>query len=194
MKSNYVVWAEDIVPGACSLSAMSGYEDDWKLLSGISVAGEFPSTSKFRMNPDDPTGILLTDSLHNLDMLIIASGRLCEVMKNLNLSGIEYLPVTVYNHKNKPTAESYSVINLLDSVDCLVLDACEPRWGRIDKTDISRLKRLVIDESRIDPTRMLFRPKHFKSAILIHRKVVQKIETAACTGIRWIELEDYPEI
>lgn len=194
MKSNYVIWVGDIVQGACSLSAMSGYEDDWKLLSGISVTGEFPSTSKFRMNTDDPTGILLTDSLYNLDMLIVASKRLCELMKDLNLSGIEYLPVNIYNHKNKPTVESYSIINLLDSIDCLVLDACEPRWGRIDKTDISRLKRLVIDESQIDPARLLFRPKHFKSAILVHRRLVQKIEAAAFTGIRWVELEDYPEI
>lgn len=193
MQSNYLVWARDIVEGACSLSAMTGYADDWKLLSGIRVTGEFPSSSQFRMDPDDPNDIMLTDSLYNADMLIVASPRLRGLLEGLNIPAIEYLPVTVHNHKNRPVPESYTIVHPLDAVDCLVLDACEPRWGRIDKTDISRLKHLVIDESRIDATRLLFRPKHYKRAILAHRKLAEKIDAAGCTGIRWIELADYPE-
>jgi hypothetical protein len=193
MQSNFLVWARDIIDGACSLSPMTGFPDDWKLLDGIRVKDEFPSSSRFKMDPDDPTAVMLTDSLYNADTLIVASTRLRELIEGLKVPAVEYLPVAIFNHKDRPIPEPYTIIHPLDPIDCLVLDACEPRWGRIDKTNISRLKHLVIDESRIDPTRLLFRPKSYKRVILTHRKLAEQIDAAGFTGMRWIELSNYPE-
>jgi hypothetical protein len=192
MQSNYVIWARDIVRGACSLSPITGWTDSWKLLKGIPLKEEFPSSAQFKMDPDDPTDSQLTDSLYNANKLIVASERLRSFLAVLDFPGIECLPVSVFNHKSRLIIEPYAIINLLESIDCLVVDACEPRWSRIDKTDIASLEHLVIDESRIDPARLLFRPKHYKRAILAHRTLAQKIDAAGYTGIRWVELTNYP--
>jgi hypothetical protein len=191
MKSNYLVWAQDIVDGACSLSAMKGYEDDWQLLEGISVQDEFPVDARFQMNLDYPKNVKLTDALHNIDMLIVASNRLCALLKDSNLPALEYLTIPIFNHKNRQLTEPYAIVNLLDPVDCLVVDACEPEWGMIVTTSIEYVKQLVIDESRINPDRLLFRPKLFNRVVLAHRKLAAQIDAMGCTGIRWIELADY---
>lgn len=193
MESNFLVWARDIIDGACTLSGMKGFPDDWKLLEGIRLKDEFPSSSKFTMDPDNPTGVTLTDSLYNLDEQIVASTRLRGLIERLEVPAVEYLPVAVFNHKKRPVPEPYTIIHPVDPIDCLVLDACEPRWDRIIKTNINRLKHLVIDESRIDPARLLFRPKSYNSVVLTHRKLAEQIDAAGITGIRWIELSDYPE-
>jgi hypothetical protein len=193
MQSNYVVWTHDIVRGACALSPITGYLDSWKLVKGIAVKDEFPSSAQFGMDPNYPKDNLLTDSLYNANIQIVASERLRGFLEALDFPGIECLPVRVLNHKNRPIVESYAIINLLEPIECLVLDACEPRWSLIDETDISNLEHLVIDESRIDPKRLLFRPKHYKRAILAHRSLAQKIDASGYSGIQWIELKDYPE-
>ena len=102
------------------------------------------------MAPDNPTGVALTDALHNRDMLIIGSELLRAVIEAEAGPHMEYLPVAVYNHKKRQIPEAYTIIHPLNPVDCLEIDACQVRWGRIDKNDIARLKQLVIDESRID--------------------------------------------
>ncbi len=193
MPTNYLMWGRDIVNGACSLSPLTGFDDSWQLLDGIPLSASFPSTAQLHFDPDDPTGIKLTDSLYNANRLIVASARLRELLETAGVPQVEYLQVPIYNHKQRQIDEPYCIVHPLEPVDCLVTDQCEPRWGRIDKTNIDRLKRFVIDESKIEAGRLLFRPKHYKRAILIHRALAQKIDAAGLTGMRWIELSDYPE-
>ena len=193
MEANYLIWERDIIDGACSLDSMKGFDDDWQLLDGIPLAGSFPASAKFQFDPDDPTGIKLTDSLYNADRLVVASERLRALLEEARVPLVEYLPVPVHNHKKRPVGEPYCIVHPLQPVDCLVIDACEPRWSRLDKTNIDRLKRFVIDESRVAPERLLFRAKHYNRAILVHRSLARKIDAAGLTGARWIELSDYPE-
>jgi hypothetical protein len=193
MQSNFVIWAQDIVKGACTLSSMSGFEDRWRLYAGVPLADVFPGGGRLQMDPDNPTGIKLTDSLYNMNDLVVASTRLCTLLQQAEVDKVEYLPVPVFNHKNRAVEQAYCVVNLLEQVDCLVIDACKPRWSKMDNTNIDRMQQFVIDESRIAAGRTLFRPKFFKYAILAHRSLAQKIDAAGITGIRWIELSDYPE-
>jgi hypothetical protein len=193
MQSNYVIWARDIVDGACALSGMTGFEDDWKLIYGESVAQDFPAKARFAMDPDYPRDVMLTDNLYNGDMLIVASQRLRDLIESQHPTAIEYLPVPIYNHKKRAIKEPYAIVHPIEPVDCLVVEACDPEWGRINKKAIDRVKRLVIDEQRIPQGRLLFRPQLFCKVILAHRSLAQKIDASAMTGVRWVELADYPE-
>lgn len=193
MQSNYLIWTRDIVEGACALSGLTGFEDDWKLIYGESVTQNFPAKARFAMEPDSPNDILLTDSLYNGDMLIVASQKLRELIEGQRPAAVEYLPVPIYNHKKRAIPESYAIVHPIEPVDCLVLDACEPEWGRINKKAIDRVKHLVIDEKRIPSERLLFRPQLFCRVILVHRKLAQEIDAANLTGVRWVEVADYPQ-
>lgn len=194
MRANYLVWKNAIIERACSLDTLKGFEDDWQLTAGVPLAAKFPSSAQFRFDPEQKAGLSLTDNLYNADRLIVASARLCALLQKAAVPHVEYLPVPILDHKKRRLSEPYWIVHLLEPVDCLVTEACEPRWSRIDKSEIARLKHLVIDEARIEPGRLLFRPSHYSAGILVHRSLAQQIDDARLTGVRWLELTDYPEV
>jgi hypothetical protein len=193
MKSDYLIWDAPVEMKACSLAAMEGWEDDYKLLTGESCLKEFPKKAKFQMDPEHRSGVQLRDSLRNMDQLLVVSNALRDLLASLKISALEFIPVPIFDHKKKPVPSEYSIVNPMEPVDCLVIDKCDVRWGRVDKNKISRLKKFVIDESKIASNRLLFRAKHY-DAVLVHRKLATQIDAAKLTGVRWVELENYPEI
>lgn len=191
--SDYVIWARQIINGAAALAGMKGYAEDWRLLDGQSLKDSFPTSARFDMNPEYPNDITLTDSLYNIDKQIVASAKLRELLEGLNVPCMEYLPVEVYNHKGRLVDEPYVIAHPTDPIDCLDEAASGARRSRIDPDTIDKVKALVIEESRIDPARLLFRPKAYHSVILAHRSLADKVDAAGITGVRWIELSKWPE-
>jgi hypothetical protein len=156
------------------------------------VADEFPSTVTLEVNREHRKDKRLTDSLVNLDQMIVASSRLVALLQELAVPELEYLPVPVLDHAGQLTTDPYAIVNLLNPIDCLDVEASGARYSRIDTEAIDRVKRLVIDESRIDPTRVLFRPRSYSAVILAHRSLAARIDAAGFNGMRWTELDRWP--
>jgi hypothetical protein len=90
--SNYLIWGRDYAEGTCSLAGMTGYPESWKLLDGHPFVGQLPPTTRLAMTPDRPGDRALTDSLYNLDKLIVASPKLRALLEALALPNVE-IPV-----------------------------------------------------------------------------------------------------
>jgi hypothetical protein len=192
MTSNYVIWRWKNVANACVLQRLEGVKKQYQLRDGISRVADFPEEAAFAMNPDFPHDTLLTDNIININQMIVASARLKDFMEARKLPKVEFLPVTILNHRGKPVSQRFFIIHLLDHVDCLEVEKCSPVWSKIDTDTIQRLKRLVIDEKRIGKSREIFRPKHFPEVVLVYRKLAEAIDAAAFEGITWKELDTYP--
>ncbi|MEJ8849309.1 imm11 family protein [Variovorax rhizosphaerae] len=190
--SNYVIWTKKIVKGACTLADFTGYAQDWRLLDGQSLKDSFPSSARFDMDPEYPDKLALTDSLYNTDRQIVASPKLRGLLEGLDIPHMEYLPVNVFNHKGRPVEPSYVIAHPIDPIDCIDVAASGADFSLIDTDSIDSVQRLVIDESCIDPARLLFRPKAYYKVILAHRSLADKVDAAGITGVRWIELSDWP--
>lgn len=180
-----LIWDSKVVPDACVLDTLVGVEDMWELLDGIPRASTFPTDANYTMHPDFPYNTLLTDNLINRDLLIVVSARLKAFLEARVLEKVEYLPVTIMNHKNRPASRDYFIVHPVYPLDCLQLEHCEPKWSEIDTEAIERLKRLVIDESKLDPKRALFRPKSFYRVTLVRHELADAIDGAGFTGISW---------
>jgi hypothetical protein len=125
--------------------------------------------------------------------MIVASPRLTRVVQQAAPSHLEYLPISIINHKGKIASRDHHIIHPIDPVDCLDLTMCKPKWGVIKSDSIKSVERLVLDETRIPADRWIFRPKAFKRVILVRRELAEKIDAENVTGVRWVETEDYPE-
>ncbi|MGK3961292.1 DUF1629 domain-containing protein [Sorangium sp. So ce1667] len=191
-RSSYVIWGRERVDGACMLYKLSGVEKVFQLLNGVPRAAGFPGDATYSMDPNFPDDMLLTDSLNNPDMLIVVSERLRQLIASKATRGVEYLPVTIIDHKGK-AAGRYTIVHPIEPLDCLDLDRCEPRRSRIVKTMIDDVKRLVLDDSKLDPERALFRPLGFPRVVLVRRDVADAISAGGFSGTRWVELDAYPE-
>ena len=191
--SNYLIWGRDYAEGTCSLAGMTGYPESWKLLDGHPLVGQLPPTTRLAMTPDRPGDHALTDSLYNLDKLIVASPKLRALLEALALPNVEFLEVAVFDHAGAPVAEPYVIVHPTAPVDALDAEASGADFSLIDPDTIDTVERLVLDASRIPADRLLFRPKGYYDVILAHRDLAARLDAAGVTGIRWIELDAWPE-
>lgn len=191
MKPNFVVWDSRAVKDGCVLQELVGVDKVYNLRKGVPMGDTFPDKAGFTMDPDFPNNTLLTDHLLNTSMMIVASPRLKGFLEGRAIPAVEYLKVTILNHKGKAASRDYCIVHPIDPVDCLDVEKCEPTWALVDKTTINRVKKLVIDESKVAKNRMIFRPKSFYRAILVRRDLAEAIDKEDFTGIGWIEMEKF---
>jgi len=192
MKSEFLVWEYQDVPHACSLYELKGVERQYELVKGIPRASDFPRDAKYPMNPDFHHDTLLLDNLLNTDNLIVVSNRLKDFLAARPLIKVEYLPVTVLNHKKKPVGTDYFIVHPIELPECLDIDKSEAKWGIISKDLIDEVKQLVIDGSKVEPNREFFKPKPYYYVFVVRRILAEAIDAAGFTGIRWVEPENHP--
>ena len=154
-------------------------------------AATWPKNVTLTMDPEYPDDTLLVDNLINTDMLIVASGQLKEFLQTQALPMVEYLPVTILDHKGRAASSDYFIIHPIHPVDCLKLDEFDITWDVLNENCIDTIARLMIDESRIDPDRLMFRVKFLEGVILFRRDLAGAIDAMGFTGIEWVELDDY---
>jgi len=155
---------------------------------GQSVQESFPPDAEYPMDPEFPDNTVLADTLMNSQYLIVGSERLKDFLAKKQLSPVEYLKVRIRDHRGK-SAASYWIINPLDNVDCLDHMASGALVSRVDKTQVIKVKRTILREDALDPSRQLFRITGYPQGILIRRDLADDIYAAGFSGIKFRELE-----
>ena len=190
---DYVVW-DDLADGKrchlpCLLNspAVAAY-----LCEGISLKDKWSDDAAYEMDELYKTRMRLTDSLINRDRALVISEKLRDfLVENGAGQGNEFLPVSIINHKGrKEKAKHYVVVNTapMDAFD-QVKSVFER--NTIDTKQIDEVKKLVVDESKIDPTAKLFRFKYFKWPTLVKQELADKITEAGFTGVSFLTLDEY---
>lgn len=191
---NYLIWAHSRDPKLCVLNPLEGVEDAYQLNYGISREHTFPEVALLRMNPEFKKAIKLSDALDNDNFLVVASKRLKEFFERENVPDVEYLRVTILNHKNQVASDEYFIVHQVGTQNCIDLEQSVIKWNLINSDQISSVKKLVIDESKINPNTKLFRAKHLPSTIFIRKDLAQKIEEVEFTGILFREIESFRKV
>lgn len=191
--SKFVIWNCSEVRYACRLQSFYGFESMELFEEGISLSNIFPLDSYFEMNDDFPFNLLLTDTLYNLHDLIIASSKEKAFLETKNIANIEYLPVTIMNHKGKPVDTTYFIIHPIHPIDCLDLAACDVVWSEIDSNVIENVTQLAIDENKINSTLNVVRIKHLGRVIAIRRTLAQALDSEGFTGNKWLEFNEFSD-
>ena len=188
---NYIIWKAKNEGNSCLLSIIQNVEDDWELAEGISRITNFPEDAFFHMDPEYKKNVRLTDNLINIDNVIVAHKRLKEFLETKKLKNIEYLPVSIINHKDRIASKEFFIVHPIIPQDCLDIDRSGCRWSNIAPTDIVDVDKLVINEPRIDPDIHLFRLKYFYPPVFVRRDLAEEITQAGFTGLLWLELDEY---
>lgn len=194
MSSGHLMWRYRIADGAVVLKDFVGVADKYPLHDGEPMAAAFPADAAFHMHPDFPDNLLLQDSLSNSDMCLVVSQRLKNAVQALAPPQVEYLPVAIIDHKGRKLREPYFILHPLDPIDCIDRDASGAEFDPIlDPDAIESVQRMVLDEGSIPPERTLFRLKHYWGAVVLSRGLAAALEAGGFTGVRWLELDQYPE-
>lgn len=191
MSRNFVVWDYQRIDGRVRVDELKNVKDDHELVFGRSRAADFPRDAQFLMDPDFPTNTVLTDSLYNTDSLIVASQRLVDFLASRRIPSVEYLPVTIIDHKKKPVKARYFIVNPVGLVDCVDAAASGGTPDLILPTTLMSIERLVLDESRIPADRQIFRTVQVNSPVIVRKALADAIDAAKFVGICWVDPLNY---
>ena len=187
----YLIWDGDPQSSFCILGYLKGYPNDYKLMKGDSVASEWPSNVSLGMDPNFKKKNKLSDNLLNPENILIASKALCDFFRKKQVPNVEYLPVTILDQKKKVANRDYSIVNLVTTQDCINTKKSEVTWNNIDPHYISSMKRLILNESKINDSAVLFRAEHLKNLIFIRADLANAVTSAGFTNIKFWRLSDY---
>jgi hypothetical protein len=188
-----LLWLSHTEPGHCVLAA-TRIKNVGKLHLGESVPPDFGQPIQYRMSDLFPDDIALSDN-YVVAGQIVVSRRLRDALET-SLPGhhIQYLPVSIVNHKKRLASDEYFIVHSLDVFDCIDVAKSGVQWNPLDKNEITLCKRLVIKADAIPATMMLFRPKHWGSRMLASESLAKKLTAAGLVGMRFLDPAQYTGI
>ena len=178
----FVIWSKTYQEGFCVVKPPSGIKKAYQLDTGVSRAEGWPSDVACQMSPDYPKDIELSDNLFGARLAVV-SGRIQAALVGENVNHVEFLPLTILNHKGRVAATDYSIMNPLDICDCIDMEQSEVTRNPVDGESIMSCKRLVFRDDSIPPKWKVFRPKFATARILIRADIVKTLEAIGCSGI-----------
>ncbi len=190
MKQNYVVWEDKDVPNSFVLDKLSHVDNTWELTEGIPRAKGWPFGVTQSVDPDFPNDILLIDAFRSPERRIIISQAFKNFFVSKEVKQVEYLPVAIIDHKGKPAGD-YFILHPVFPVECLDIESSEAEWDILDDTTLHAIKRIVIDESKVDPKLQIFKIKFLYDLIIVRRDLAESITANKFSGVEWTELSDF---
>jgi hypothetical protein len=185
--NDYVIWAAGYYEGFCVVGKPKGFSQQFLLLEGVPLQCQWPEDVVCKMSPRYPKDIKLSDNLYGCGLTIV-SGRLKERITPTEGGGqIEFLPVTVLNHKERVASKDYYLVNPLGSVDCIDIEKSGVVWNAIDTSSISAFQQLALKEDAIPPAVAIFRPTHRTQTILARRSLAEQLSADGFTGLFFTE-------
>jgi hypothetical protein len=190
MTANYQIWQADPNGGFCCLTHLQNVPRTFDIANGVSREQGFPADAQFQMNPAYPKDVMLPDNFSNLEGFAVVSNRLKTFLEGKEIPAVEYLQVAIVNHKGRLASPDCFILNPLTVQDCIDVSASQVKWNAIDRSILS-LNALVLDDTKIDPRFLLFRPAGLLEVILVHRDLASELVAQQFTGLRFVECEDF---
>jgi hypothetical protein len=177
--------------GAATFSAVRGVEDDFRLEQGIPLTKGWPADAHLRMDDDFPKDVLLEDVLFTGSSPLVASARLRDLLVAQKVPCVEYLPVTLLNHKGRKEKAPYFIVNCLALQNCIDLERTKVRCNEINPDIYSRVRSLTLDPRRVAPELLLFRLQGYPFIDVYRDALAAKVAAAELTGVEFVKTEEW---
>jgi hypothetical protein len=183
-----VIWRFTKVPHAANLYELKGLEKSFRLSKGVPLQDGFPSSVAFHMNPDFPDDLVLPDSTDNVKDALLVSERLHRFLAAAALPKVEFLPVSVIDHKGRVASSQHVIVHPIEPVACVDLQASVYSKSEIVADKLQDVQKLVLDPDRLPKDRLLFKVLGLTRAVFVRRELAQAITAQGFTGVGWTEV------
>ncbi len=187
--SPFVQWRPAQVPRGAVLMKLQGVEKTFTLRRGDSAQATFPATAQFSFDPDYKHGVELLDFYLNVTDMIVCSQRAADFVRAHNPGALEYLPVTLVDHRGKAVAAPHFILHPVDHPDCIDVERSRLTWSQINPSVIDIAEHIDVDPARVPEDRLIFRPKSHPAVHLMRRGFAESLVAEGFSGARWIDIK-----
>lgn len=148
----------------------------------------YPADAKIFLKGDE-TGLKLGSFVGNSRSMMLVSGPFRRVIEDLCVGvPIEYLPVSIHDHRKRPFATDYHIVNPLGTFDCLDEKKTDIEWDDDEPGTVIDVDDLVLDRAKMKNAPELFRVHLDPTSYVVGRKLARAIYDADFTNVMWTQL------
>lgn len=184
-----VLWLDMKRQGYCKLGSPALWSTV-KLHTGVSVVAEYPGVI-YEMDNEFPDDLTLSDNFKVAGQVIVSGNLKAWLQEKLPDHAIEFLKVSILNHKGRLASDDYYILHPLGLCDCIDVDRSQVSWHPIRKEAILDCEGLVLKKDAIPPKLKLFRPRYWGSNIMATRELANELSQAGFSGLRFIDAEGF---
>jgi hypothetical protein len=153
---------------------------EYKLGLGEPLGNEFPEDAKMLMSDKHP-GMVLRSFIGNAQRYFIASGPLRSLVEKHCPAGIEYLPISIIDHRKRLASTDYCLINPLGTFDCLDEGASKLKLN--SKGRALSMGELILDHRKMAEAPQLFRVARVPSKFVLGEALMNAITAEKLTNL-----------
>lgn len=189
-KIEYVVAEVKDIPNSFVLGQISYTEKMWHTAEGIPRSATWPSGVTHSVSKDFPNDMLLVDVFRSPHQFLLISTRLKDFLVKQECENVEFLPVSILDHKGKIAGE-YFILHPIMPVDCLDVEASEAKPHIMDDSIFHAIARIALIPSKIEMQRKIFKIKGLVDLVIFRKDLAQEIDAQGFTGIGWRPLSEF---
>jgi len=165
-------------------------EDEvWRLLKGEPAAEVWPADARIYLTGDED-GLDFGEFIANTENVIVAGRQFVKLIrKHCKGVPIEFLPISIYDHRKRLLTAEHVVVNPIGSCDCVDLERSDVLWGKGKTKKVLSVDDLVIDRKRGAEAPQLFRPEHARSTYVMRFELTKAIKDADLRNVVWTKLD-----
>ena len=191
--ANYVIVRDTRLQDSAILSDHPPELDDeaFRFDSGVPLKDWVPVNAPYPMSPQWPDRRALYDFQSNTLSLLIVSRRCRDVLESGHHANIEFLPITLLDHRGKVANSSYFIANLQGAVDCMDLERSLFSPEPLEPSTFGSCSRLVLRDDRIPEDVELFRLSNGPTTYILKQSLKERLEAAGIQGSSFIPEYEY---
>jgi len=168
-------------------------DENFRFTEGVPLKDWFPSDAVYPMSPEFPRARKLYALQSNALGLLVISKELKAVFDSVGCDNIEYLPISILNHRGKLASSDYSIANVLHPMDAMDRKNSIYKMNPLLPTQVNMLSKLVLLEDRIPPERHLFRLTNAPRVYLVTETLKRAVEKKKLDGMLFIPVEEFDD-
>ncbi|PTL84214.1 imm11 family protein [Vitiosangium sp. GDMCC 1.1324] len=159
--------------------------EGWRYLESHRLASEFPTGVAMKFSPSFPEQRKVYDFVTNTLNIRVVSKHVRRIVLELAPDDVEFLPVTLMDHQGGVASREHFIMNVLARRDVIDLERADVRMGAILKTEIDRVRNLVLKGDLEPGGPKVFRPLHLRVGTMIDETIHAAFSGAGLTGCKF---------
>lgn len=158
----------------------------FKILKALSIKEYYPDDATFSMH-DYAGGLVVADYISNSFGYTIISGKFKKIIDDFIAPlNVEFLPLTIVNHKGRNHPGVFYILNMLDTIECVDLTKSVIQIDEIETDYFHWIEKLVLSETRIPENCHIFRLKNMPKIFLVSELLKTKLIDNDIKGVNFI--------